>query len=183
MDTQLSFIMILEALGLVLAFIALWSFMWSKRTRREKQIQAALESHLHGMLTAELEVVEKELKKAVQAATKDAAGVLRTNHEKLSQESQKLLAEFAQTLNSEMTAMLTEQHQQVSQEFNQKRTELLAELESYRQQKLAELDKHSEVLLQKVLRRKAWHAVQAADQHAIAKQALQEVIASGELTV
>lgn len=183
MDIQLPFILILESIGLVLAIIAIWSFIWSKRTHNERKIQAALEAHLHGVLTAELEVVEKELKKAVQAAGKDAAGVLKNNHEKLSAESMQLLQEFAETINNEMTNMLKKQHQHLDEMFSVKQAEMMQDLELHRQRKIAEIDKNSDQLLKKLLQRKAWHAVQQADQHAIAKQAVQEIVTSGELTV
>lgn len=183
MEIQLPFILILESIGLVLAIIAIWSFIWSRRTHNDRKIQAALESHLHGVLTAELEVVEKELKKAVQAALKDATVVLKSNHEKLSAESTELLAGFAQTVNDEMTVMLKQQHEHLEEVFNTKQAEVMHELELYRQQRLKELDAQSNMLLQKLVQRKAWKALRTVDQHAIAKEALQEVISSGELTV
>jgi hypothetical protein len=183
MDIQLPFILALESIGLVLAIIAIWSFIWSKRTDNERKIQAALESHLHGVLTAELEIVDKELKKSVHAALKDATTVLKSNHEKLSTESSELLAAFAHTINTEMTQMLQEQHKHIEEVFNTKQAEVLHELELYRKQKITELDINSEKLLQKLVQRKAWKTLQNADQHAIAKQAVQEIVASGELSV
>jgi hypothetical protein len=183
MDNQLPFILMIESVGLVLAIIAIWSFIWSKRTHNDRKIQAALESHLHGVLTAELELVDKELKKSVRAALADATIVLRSNHEKLSSESSELLAAFATTINAEMTQMLHEQHKHIEEVFNTKQAQVLEELEQYRKQKITELDSNSEKLLLKVVQRKAWKMVQNSDQHAIAKQAVQEIVASGELTV
>ncbi len=183
MEIQLPFILILESIGLILAIVALWSFMWSKRTHNDRKIQAALESHLHGVLTAELEVVNKELKKEVTAALADATQLLKVNHEKLSKESSELLAEFAQTINTEMTTMLKEQHQHIEEIFNTKQAEVMHELELYRQRKIKELDTQSDTVLKKLIHRKTWRALQAADQHVIAKQAVQEIITSGELSL
>lgn len=183
MDTQLTFIVVLEAVALVLAIFAIWTLILNKRTHNQKKIEAALESHLHGVLTAELEVVEKELKKAVVAATKDASGLLKSNHEKLTAESQQLLSEFSETINTDMTAMLKEQHQAVTQLFAARSQEMMEELAAYKAERIAEIDTKSDELLHKLLQRKAWKTVQGADQHKIAKQALQEVLASGELTL
>lgn len=182
MDSHILFIVMLEAVGLVLAIIAIWSYFWSKKNSPNKKIEAALESHLHGMLTAELEVVEKELKKAVHAAHKDAAAVLATNHEELREESKKLLGEFSQNFKTEMTTLLKEEHAQISSMFAQKSNEIVQELAEYRAQKIADLDKKSDVLLAKLLERKVWRSLKAVDQHAIAKQAIQEIVASGELS-
>jgi hypothetical protein len=182
MDTHIIFLVMLEAIGLVLALIAVWSYVWSKKNAPSKKIEAALESHLHGMLTAELEVVEKELKKAVHAAHKDAAAILETNHEELREESKKLLNDFAQNFTTEMTTLLKEEHTQISSMFAQKSTEIVQELAEYRAQKIAELDAKSDELVAKLVQQKVWRSVKAADSHEIAKQAIQTIIASGELS-
>jgi hypothetical protein len=183
MDIQLPFILILESIGLVLAIIAIWSFIWSRRTHSDHKIQAALESHLHGVLTAELEVVNKELKKEMQLALKDAAHLLKSNHEKLCKESAELLAAFAQTINQEMTQMLQEQHQHLEKIFTTKQAEIMHELELYRQRKIKELDAQSDEVLKKLLQRKVWRTLQQVDQHTVAKAAVQEIVSSGDLSV
>lgn len=182
MSSQLIFVLFLEALGVVLALIAIWSLAWNRKNSHPKKIEAALESHLHGVLTAELDVVEKELKKSASAAGKDAMGVLHKNHEQLTKTSQELLGEFSQSVTTELTTLLKQQNDHISELFTQKTASLVQELDAYKQQKITELDASSQKVLTKLIQRKVWHSLQAVDQHAVAKQAVQEIIASGELS-
>lgn len=183
MSDHFLLLLTLQTVGLLLAVLVIWNYSEIQQKMYQKKIEEILRTHLDTMLTATVGDLESDLRKTTQTALTNTETVLTAHQQKLTNHSEQLITEFTRALRERAAQALNEQDKQLAELLSEKRSALTAELTTYREQKIAELDATSQKLVEKVMQRKVWRLAQTADADTIAKAALQEIIASGELSV
>ncbi len=165
MSDVVVFFLVLEGTALTLALLVIFSFTQSQRSSIKTKVEQQLTEHMHTLLQAELHAVKDHLTKVSKHIRSHTDTQLKKQQQELESNTQTAVTEVVQRAQDEMADFVAQQRQHV-----------LEEIQEYRVAKITEIDVETTHMLEALLKQKVWKVADQVDKHAVAKQALTEIL-------